>query len=102
MKKMFIGILVVALAAGSAAFTTSSKENLVRYHLIEGKSLNDAQDPGAYEAEPSSYSCDGPAEVPCIIQFDSDEFATLQDYLDSFGPNGQQGVMNAAFSKRAE
>lgn len=100
MKKLSFGLPVLALVLAVAASAFTSKTSLQEWHLIAGKSGSQLFQEASYEPVPSNVSCNNAEVVPCVIQFDTQEFPDLQDYLDSF--NGSQTALTVdAISTRS-
>lgn len=99
MKKIsLLPILALVLGIATSAFTSPSS-SMERWHLIAGKTINDAKDPLAYEPDNGSFSCNNVQNLPCIVEFDPAVYPSLQDYLDSFTSETQ--VRDAAVGTRS-
>jgi hypothetical protein len=71
---------------------------VMQYHFISGKTLSQAKDASSWEIADKVTDCVGPANLPCVITFNTATYPTLQDYLDSFST--VTDVKNAAISTR--
>jgi hypothetical protein len=105
MKKYLLGSLAAVIAFAGVAFTSAKHANrhpasTMQYHFKALEPLTNARVAGAYETFTSPPSdCNAADIVPCIVQYNTQQFSTLQAYLNSFSTDAQ--VVAAAIETRA-
>lgn len=103
MKKYLLGLFAIALAIGFSAFTTNTtktdNDKAVVDYYFNSLDISEARVASSYQTW-SSQSCPSGTALPCRIQFNTNTYATLQIYLNSFASD--QAVVNAAITKKAD
>lgn len=108
MRKLKINLLAIIglmVAVTTVAFTAPKNNSIATESwYFTGDDLNDAKDADMYISTPSQ-SCSGFEEVPCEIQFETEEHllpvtnTPLENYLNSH-PD-EQSVKDDAVSRRS-
>ncbi|HEV7329412.1 MAG TPA: hypothetical protein VGN63_00075 [Flavisolibacter sp.] len=98
MKKISLfPLFALLLAVGASAFT--EKNTMQQWHLIPGKSGSQLFQESSYQPVPSTPGCDNTDLRPCVIQFDTQQYSDLQEYLDSFNGNEAQLIDDAVSTR---
>lgn len=90
-------MLALLLAVGASAFP--GKNMVQQWHLIPGKSGSQLFQASSYQPVPGNPGCDNTELRPCVIQFDTQQYSDLQDYLDSFNGNEAQLIDDAVSTR---
>jgi hypothetical protein len=100
MKKVLLGLAVVAMAAATSAFTENNNANVTtHYYQANSEVLDDLREPSNWSTSPAGANCNTGTELPCAIEFTPS--AGIPDFETYLETRDLEGMIQDAISTKS-